>query len=496
MPAAPKTIGRYELIEIIGQGGMGRVYRARDPLIDRVVAIKTIELAPSGGDKEEVRERILREVRAAGRLQHPHIVQIFDVGELPDQAYIVMELVEGRTLWEIQDEGETVAPAEALRILRQVAEGLDYAHSQGIIHRDVKPGNILVTRQGVAKITDFGIARILTDERLTQTGVIVGTPHYMAPEQLQEVGVGPKADQFALAVNAYELLTGEKPFDGQSFSSLLYMVLNEDPAPVTEIRPDLPAGVEAALKKALAKDPKNRYESCGAMAEALERAMVAPGPAPAPPPPEPRPTRLAPWVLLLAGGALAVAAAAVFLQPGPGEGESPGQASVTPRSGTPQPVLPAPVTRQEESPQPEAPEPEAKEPETPQPKPPELEPSANASRPPQQAPAKTAEAPPPAVVREPAKAPAAVASGPAVTLVWRGRLAPGETLLIENGSPSAGSLSKPLPAEPIAVEVSPANGVEILEAPGPNNGWAKLRVRNSEHDRTMFLVRYRELRTP
>jgi len=475
MPPGAQNIGRYEVVEMIGQGGMGRVYRARDPLIDRVVAIKTIELSAGGGKQDELRQRILREVRAAGRLLHPNIVQVFDVGELPDKAYIVMEMVEGRTLWDLYDADERPAPAEAVKILRQIADALDYAHQQGIIHRDVKPGNILIDGQGAAKITDFGIARILTDERLTQTGMIVGTPHYMAPEQLQEAGVGPEADQFALAVNAYELLAGAKPFDGESFSSLLYMVLNEEPPSITELRPELPAAVEKALAKGLAKDRGGRYPSCRAMADALEAALGSGEPTrvgPSVAPPAERSAK--PWAI--GGGALVLAALAgvLLFRPQPQPDPPPAAA----------PAVEAPA----ETPAPEPPPVESAEPApTPIPTPAArvVTPPKSQSPPPEQPPA-----PPPAAVEEPTAM--AAAAGPTVTVVWRGRLDAGETLLIDAGKPSAGTLSRPLPSEPIAVEVSPS-AVEVLEAPSAQNGWSKLRVRNAEHERTMFFVRYRRL---
>lgn len=477
MPPGAQKIGRYEVVEMIGQGGMGRVYRARDPLIDRIVAIKTIELSAAGGKQDELRQRILREVRAAGRLLHPNIVQVFDVGELPDKAYIVMEMVEGRTLWDLYDADERPAPAEAVKILQQIGDALDYAHQQGIIHRDVKPGNILIDGQGSAKITDFGIARILTDERLTQTGMIVGTPHYMAPEQLQETGVGPEADQFALTVNAYELLTGAKPFDGESFSSLLYMVLNEEPPSATELRPELPAAVEEVLAKGLAKDRGARYPSCRAMADALAAALddgqeTRAAPAAAAPQ-----RKSAPWGWIAGGLAAAALAGAVFLRPQP-----------EPASQEPEP--PAVVEQAPETAPAEASAPTEAPPETAA-TPPRISPSPAPVARPSAPPQSSAQQPPP----EPASAvvePSASATGPTVTVVWRGRLDPGEALLIDNGKPSAGTLSRPLPSEPISVEVSPS-AVEVVEAPSAQNGWSKLRVRNAEHERTMFFVRYKRL---
>lgn len=483
MPTGAEKIGRYELIEMIGQGGMGRVYRARDPLIDRVVAIKTIELADAGAKAEELRPRILREVRAAGRLLHPHIVQIFDVGELPDKAYIVMELVEGRTLWDLYDAGERPGPAEAVRILEQVADALDYAHEQGIVHRDVKPGNVLIDAKGVAKITDFGIARIMTDERLTQTGMIVGTPHYMAPEQLQEAGVGPAADQFALAVNAYELLTGQKPFDGESFSSLLYMVLNEEPPPLAEFDLDLPPSVEQALRKGLAKDRGDRYLSCRALTDALQAAL-APDSAAVPAVAKKNSRRL-PWALAAAAAALAAIGAVAVFRPSEERPPTPPAAVAEPATDLPPAGLP-----DTSPPQPERAGPESA-PETP----PQATPAPAKAAQTNPAPAKAAPqpaSPPPAADSQSAATPLAVAPAELVTVVWRGKVAVGETLEIAGGEPSAGSLSRPLPTEPIQVEVSPSN-VEIIEAPGPANEWKRLRVRNTDHERTMFFIRYRRI---
>ncbi|MBI2563135.1 MAG: serine/threonine protein kinase, partial [candidate division NC10 bacterium] len=257
-----ERLGRYELLEELGRGAMGVVYRARDPRIDRLVAIKVI--APVEGlDPAQIqqrRERFQREARAAGRLAHPNIVTVHDVGEEAGRAFLVMELIEGQTLAEVLRtrrplpldevlraflvmeliEGQTLAEVlrtrrplpldEVLAVGEQAAQALDYAHRHAIVHRDIKPANILLTRDGVAKVTDFGIARI-TGTETTQTGQTLGTTSYMSPEQIAGLPLDGRSDIFSLGAVLYELLSGEKAFPGETISTIVYRIVHEDPTP-------------------------------------------------------------------------------------------------------------------------------------------------------------------------------------------------------------------------------------------------------------------------
>jgi tRNA A-37 threonylcarbamoyl transferase component Bud32 len=267
-------LGRYEIVAELGRGAMGAVFRARDPKIDRTVAIKTIAVpASSRHDAEHYRQRFFREAQAAGRLSHPGIVTIYDVGE--DEAahtpFIVMECVEGDSL----DRVVAAAPAGklsreiALRLLRQIAEALDYAHRQGIVHRDIKPANIMVTAEGQPKIADFGIAKLAMADT-TLPGHVVGTPAYMSPEQLNGKAVDGRSDLFSLGVIAYWLLTGVKPFDGATLTEICVQVVTKDPTPPSEIAPGLTIDVDYVLGRVLSKDPAMRYQSGNELAADLD----------------------------------------------------------------------------------------------------------------------------------------------------------------------------------------------------------------------------------
>ena len=251
----PRQFGRYDVIGLIGEGAMGRVYRAFDPLANRPVAIKTIKrehLSQETVDKYVRRFR--REAQAAGILSHPHIVGIFDVGE----DYFVMELLTGKTLHEVMAEEGRLEPAEVLRLLAPIADALDHAHRNGIIHRDIKPANIMILPDGRPKLMDFGVAR-LEDSASTGTGQIIGSPYYMAPEQM--IGDSPvtaRADTYSLAVVVYEALTGQRPFQGDSVPAIVYRVVNENPPPPRKWNVDLPPAYDRVFARALSKDPMAR----------------------------------------------------------------------------------------------------------------------------------------------------------------------------------------------------------------------------------------------
>ncbi len=256
---------------------MGVVYHAIDPNIGRPVAIKTINLATvlKPDEQERMRERLFREARSAGILSHPGIVTIYDVEQQGDLAYIAMEYVDGPTLDQLLSQPEAMPPDRMFSILAQTAVALDYAHGKGIVHRDVKPANIMIAANGTAKITDFGIAKITASEQFTMTGSIVGTPHYMSPEQVQGQAVDGRSDQFSLAVIAFEMLTGEKPYTGEHLTTVVYKIVAEEPPSPHRINSSLGAAIETVLKKGLAKKPDGRYASCTEFTEALEQACAA-----------------------------------------------------------------------------------------------------------------------------------------------------------------------------------------------------------------------------
>lgn len=264
-------LGKYEIQAEIGRGGMGIVYKGYDPTLDRYVAVKV--LAPHLVWEKEFVERFLREARAAARLKHAHIVTIHDVGQAAGWYYIVMEYLD-RTLTDIIRQRGPLPPDEVLSILRPLADALDYAQRRGLVHRDIKPGNIMMDPAGQVTLTDFSIARAARETRLTATGTIMGTPEYMSPEQAKGETVDARSDQYGLAVVAYEMLSGKVPFEAESALALLHMIVYEPLPSIRQVNPDLPVAVEGVLKKALAKDPDDRYENTTTFVEALGQALA------------------------------------------------------------------------------------------------------------------------------------------------------------------------------------------------------------------------------
>ncbi|MFQ5608864.1 MAG: protein kinase [Woeseiaceae bacterium] len=269
--AAPQRLGRYVIERRIGRGAMGAVYLAKDPRINRPIAPKAIPIEKEFEDEElkEARLRFYREAESAGRLTHPNIITVYDAGEDKGLAYIAMEYVPGIALKDFTDKKKLLAPKRALELAASTAEALDYAHNQGVIHRDIKPANLLYNpKEGSLKISDFGVAR-LTDNNRTKTGIVLGTPMYMSPEQLGAEELTGLSDLFSLGVTLYELLIGEVPFKATNIAVLMTKITTEDPAPVANRRAGIPPSVDTVLAKALAKKPENRF-SCGAeMAIAL-----------------------------------------------------------------------------------------------------------------------------------------------------------------------------------------------------------------------------------
>jgi serine/threonine protein kinase len=269
-------LARYEVVRELGKGAMGIVYLAKDPLIGRLVALKTIR--PARGDEEETREfqqRFVREAQAAGILNHPSIVTVHDIGqdEPSGVSFIAMEYVEGNNLKEILAQGRPLSFDEIGEIVAQVADAIDFAHSKGIVHRDVKPANIILVEGNRAKITDFGIAKIASGANLTTTGQFLGTPNYMAPEQIRGAPVDGRTDIFSLGICLYECLTRRKPFGGESLTSISYKIVHEPFPPLHEINPQIPDGYTDVVALCLAKDPTKRYQRGRDLAAAL-RAVV------------------------------------------------------------------------------------------------------------------------------------------------------------------------------------------------------------------------------
>ena len=254
----PAQLGRYDVVAEIGRGAMGVVYRAVDPMLERTVAVKTINMALDPGEMEHYEKRFTIEARAAGGLNHPNIVIIYDIGRSGDLAYMAMEFLEGRELKELIAGNELTAD-RSLDIVALVADGLAYAHAHEVVHRDVKPANIMILNDGRVKITDFGIARMRTADVRTQTGVVLGSPRYLSPEQVLGKRCDARADIFSLGVILYEMVAGQAPFNGIDVNSLMFQIVNFTPSPPSSINPALPAMLDLIIAKALAKNADERY---------------------------------------------------------------------------------------------------------------------------------------------------------------------------------------------------------------------------------------------
>ncbi|MGH3001969.1 MAG: protein kinase domain-containing protein, partial [Gaiellaceae bacterium] len=297
--------GRYELEELVGTGGMSSVYRAHDSLLDRTVALKVLHQQYTAD--EGYVERFRREARSVATLSHPNVVTVIDRGEHEGRQFIVFEYVDGENLKQLIVRRGPAPVTMALELGVQVARGLSFAHQQGLVHRDVKPQNVLLNGNGEAKVTDFGIARSLDVKHgMTQTGTVLGTSDYIAPEQAQGQQVGEHTDVYSLGVVMYELLTGEVPFPGENFVAVAMRHINEPPPPIRDRRPDVPPRLEEAIQRAMAKDPDDRFptmrdfcqELDACLAEAQGTQVMAPPPAPR------RPARsrrrgLSPWPIVL-----------------------------------------------------------------------------------------------------------------------------------------------------------------------------------------------------
>jgi tRNA A-37 threonylcarbamoyl transferase component Bud32 len=314
-------IGRYRIIGELGRGAMGVVYHATDPAIGRSVAIKIIRISDINDtrNRDKLRDRLFREARSAGVLSHPNIVTIYDMDEIEGVAYIAMAYVNGPTLEKVLSTEGAISGSRMLRVLRQTASALDYAHGRGIVHRDVKPANIMTDEDGVVKITDFGIAKITAGANMTDTRTVVGTPNYMSPEQVQGLTVDGRSDQFSLAVIAYEILTGERPFEGEQLSTVVYRIVNEEPVPAHQVNGTLTSKIDSVLARALSKEPEKRFANCSAFVGALEMACA-----------ESRG-----WTTLAPGSAAAMPTLAVEPEPSPVAGTEPVFTAITAAAAAP-----------------------------------------------------------------------------------------------------------------------------------------------------------------
>jgi serine/threonine protein kinase len=251
----PTRLGRYELGDKLGEGAMGLVFKARDTVLDRIVALKTLQFE---GASDELQERFRREAEAIGRMDHPHVVKVFDLGETDGRLFMAMELLDGEDLRRLVEVSAEIPITEKLRIFAEACDGFSYAHSRGVVHRDIKPANIMVTKHGSTKILDFGLARMETHQTLTRKGVILGTPDYMSPEQATGKPADPRSDVFSCGAVFFEFITGFKPFRGATLHAVLFNIVSEPTTPVLTLAPETPARVAALVHQMIAKNPADR----------------------------------------------------------------------------------------------------------------------------------------------------------------------------------------------------------------------------------------------
>jgi serine/threonine-protein kinase len=273
MAKAAKKIGRYKILGELGRGAMGVVYKAEDPNLDRTVALKTISLEKEAEGRAEYQKRFMLEAKAAGKLTHANIVTVYDFGEVDGMAYLAMELLEGTDLRKRVQQGPIPA-LEAVEIACQLAEGLAYAHQRGIVHRDIKPANIMLPERGPAKIMDFGLARMRLADHKTSTGIVLGTPRYMSPEQISGQPVDQRSDIFSLGIVLWELLTGRRLFSGTEMAQVSHSITYDEHEPPTRVNPDLPAMLDFVVARALKKDPAVRYQDADEMAADLHACLA------------------------------------------------------------------------------------------------------------------------------------------------------------------------------------------------------------------------------
>ena len=337
-------IGRYALKYKLGEGGLGTVFAAHDPLLSRLSAVKTLNLELDVGERDAFNALFLNEARAAGGLSHPHIVTVFDAGISDNRVYIAMELLKGRDLRQLRQEGWRATPAQAALIVRRVADALAYAHSKGVVHRDIKPANIFMVGRAQPRVLDFGIARVAHQHDASASGdIAAGSPYYMAPEQARFETVDRRADVFSLGVVLYELLTDLKPFRGATLSEITNAVLKHDPPLANKIDPNIPEALAQITARAMEKNPDNRYRSARSFSRELrhwldENTVTSEGEVPSVPPPRARQR----WLMAAGAGSIVLAGAFAWYHGAPGHVAAP--ETVAPAAATaPAPVAVAPV---------------------------------------------------------------------------------------------------------------------------------------------------------
>ncbi len=268
---AGALLGRYRIVRLLGSGAMGDVYLAEDPQIERQLAIKTVRVAEGKPeDVEDRKRRLLREAKAAGRMIHPHVVTLFDAGEAEGVLYLAFEFVGGSDLSQRMESDPPLTLGEVLRVVRETADALDFAHRQGIVHRDIKPANIMLDTHGRVKVADFGIAKVVGQAtELTMTGSVVGSPHYLSPEQVRGEELDGRTDVFSLGVVLYELLGHRRPFQGESLTTLVYQILHQEPPPIPQLRPELAPFLDSLVRRMMAKDREQRFPNAGAVASEI-----------------------------------------------------------------------------------------------------------------------------------------------------------------------------------------------------------------------------------
>ncbi len=269
-----EKLGRFEVLAEIGRGAMGIVYKAKDPMLERIVAIKTINMGMDRDGAEMYEKRFYQEARAAGGLNHPNIVTVYDIGKTDTECYMAMECIDGAELRTLLLPGKPLPVPRALSIAAQVAEGLAYAHERGVVHRDIKPANIMVPENGAVKITDFGIARMRSSNVQTQTGMMMGSPKYMSPEQVIGKRADHRTDIFSLGVILYEMLTGATPFTGESVNAVMYQIVNFVPPAPSALNPASPAALDGIVAGMLAKSLEERFQSAAEVARALRQCEL------------------------------------------------------------------------------------------------------------------------------------------------------------------------------------------------------------------------------
>jgi len=267
-------LGRFEILAEIGRGAMGIVYKAKDPMLERIVAIKTINMGTDQDGAEMYEKRFYQEARAAGGLNHPNIVTVYDIGKTESVCYMAMEYIEGAELRTLLLPGKPLPVPRALSIAAQMAEGLAYAHERGVVHRDIKPANIMVPESGAVKITDFGIARMRSSNVQTQTGMMMGSPKYMSPEQVIGKRADHRSDIFSLGAILYEMLTGAAPFTGESVNAVMYQIVNFVPPAPSAINPAAPAALDSVVGRMLGKALEDRFQSAAEIARSLRECEL------------------------------------------------------------------------------------------------------------------------------------------------------------------------------------------------------------------------------